>query len=593
MSSSELTIASSSSYINSHKRPSSDDGFELRESKKSRSSSQESKQHTRNKRKRRKRKTSIVRACALRRSTSVVPSSTVGIKQDDDGPDVADGGSDRSKNDDVVTVHFHKGEGSALQTSVSADEDNRDIVDGRTPASPIWTGKSRLSKPPEPVSNCNIPSKTDALQMVVDQLKGELAAKNQLVENHQSALKEALLCKICFDIMTKPYALTCGHMACHSCLVQWFTAPAPNQPANAILRKKTCPHCRAVIRHRPSEVYVVKDLVADVTRHALIPDLPPPLPLPVPTAPAVAQHDDPWHDIFPDTTLQDNRERFGWQDWDDGGIFRCPDCGFEILDGVCLNCNRAFDDNFEDGSIDDLDFHDDDSEVDSFPPAGFAPYHPMHDLIWADLDDIDEGEDEDYYEHSDYDDDGAHYNHLDDHHEVASEGSYFDLDEDEDSSYDDAQDAYPVASIAVRDDEGTRVDSLVISSDSEDEQPVHGRDVRRRLRLALSDSDDEDTPEASAPAYVGRDSSTSTDDYDSAEESLTPVVSLRQNRMAIANLISSDSDDERGRSIESDEEDGYTADVHWMAPPGSWSEDDHGENDDEFYEHSDYDSDLQ
>src|SRR5277367_4211107 len=74
--------------------------------------------------------------------------------------------------------------------------------------------------------------------------------------------------------MYKPYALTpCGHLVCYACLVQWFTTlpgDAPPQPVH--LRKKTCPHCRAVVREPPVQVWGVKGLVTALAKSGMLPN---------------------------------------------------------------------------------------------------------------------------------------------------------------------------------------------------------------------------------------------------------------------------------------------------------------------------------
>ena len=191
--------------------------------------------------------------------------------------------------------------------------------------------------------------------------------------------------------MHRPFALApCGHVACHSCLVSWFAnepgnpnhaaphptvdgnadagATAPGDPGPAsrasmstIRRKKTCPHCRAIVRERPVEVWAIKEMVVTVVKSGLadIDAIPPDL-LSDSAAPNATgsgsntPKEDPWKDIFSPLAQSGRgrgmeelggvylRERWGIRDDEDGGIYRCVDCAHEIWDGVCSGCGRIY-----------------------------------------------------------------------------------------------------------------------------------------------------------------------------------------------------------------------------------------------------------
>lgn len=183
--------------------------------------------------------------------------------------------------------------------------------------------------------------------------------------------------------MYLPYALApCGHSACYGCLVNWFKAPQNDEHAAeqipAYLRKKTCPHCRAIVKERPTEVWNIKDMVDSLVKSKFVPPHPDPpvvanrtadfdawagifrkafivppvadllyphrhyhhLPLPAPV-PALAEggahggnNNAPPHP--PPLQLM------GMLDEEDGGIYRCIDCYHEIWGGVCSHCRRVY-----------------------------------------------------------------------------------------------------------------------------------------------------------------------------------------------------------------------------------------------------------
>ncbi|KAL0065753.1 E3 ubiquitin ligase [Marasmius tenuissimus] len=199
----------------------------------------------------------------------------------------------------------------------------------------------------------------------VEKLNNEIEVKSSLVQQHEKALgqvQQSITCQICLDLLYKPYALApCGHTACHSCLVNWFTsipphdgAPAGHRPHTFYYRKKTCPHCRAVVRERPVEVWAIKNIVATLVQSGLLTNIPPEQPQPQTSA--ANENKDPWHNIFRsspkflDTIYGEERpvtdlpvEETGMYDAEDGGIYRCLDCMHEIEDGICSGCNRAYD----------------------------------------------------------------------------------------------------------------------------------------------------------------------------------------------------------------------------------------------------------
>ncbi|KAG1888280.1 hypothetical protein F4604DRAFT_1716530 [Suillus subluteus] len=253
--------------------------------------------------------------------------------------------------------------------------------------------------------NVNSQNSSDAVpEGRILQLTKELTEKGELLAAHQSVLNnicQALTCQICLDVMYKPYALApCGHVACYDCLVQWFNAPpADNRPAvPAIVRKKTCPHCRAVVRDRPAEIWTIKNLAHVIGKSGLAN---------VPPRPEVQANVDrpadvdPWDGIFrksvhgflpwllaDDADTEPRRgEDVGMLDMEDGGIYRCLDCMHEIWDGVCTSCGRRYP-----GHEGGEDWSDDELGLDFGP--GVEEFDPEDDPGWIGLEEG-EGDDED------------------------------------------------------------------------------------------------------------------------------------------------------------------------------------------------------
>lgn len=140
-----------------------------------------------------------------------------------------------------------------------------------------------------------------------------------------------MTCQICLDVLRRPYALApCGHVSCHSCLLNWFSREN---------EAKTCPHCRSQITKRPIEIWTIKSTVQGLLKTGLLTDVPEAEERPLPT--------DPWNGLF--RTLlqqesQDEQDLMGVYDAEDN-IYRCQDCMHEIWDGVCSSCERPYPDN--------------------------------------------------------------------------------------------------------------------------------------------------------------------------------------------------------------------------------------------------------
>ncbi|KAH9848650.1 hypothetical protein C2E23DRAFT_862495 [Lenzites betulinus] len=162
-------------------------------------------------------------------------------------------------------------------------------------------GKERAS-PDREVVQATQQQEQQHIQQITE-LEDKVFTKTNLVSQHEnlvSAFQQSLSCQICLDLMHKPFALApCGHAACYQCLVNWFKAPPPDVPANdvlpVLLRRKTCPHCRTVVKERPIEIWTIKDMVATLVKSGLAQAL-----LPLPAMPEDAPANaDAWSGIFP------------------------------------------------------------------------------------------------------------------------------------------------------------------------------------------------------------------------------------------------------------------------------------------------------
>lgn len=229
-------------------------------------------------------------------------------------------------------------------------------------------------------------------------------------------------------MLYEPYTNSCGHTFCYSCLSQWF---------NNAEHKKSCPDCRATIKHAPAPAYVVRDMTQKFISHPHL----------LPEGETAEQHEK-WRQEEAEVVERDKmnveggglfkgcfRERARTQsalrDVEDG-VDRCPHCAWEMEDQTfCIHCGY---DVYNSGTS-ESDSSDDEDDVPPAPPLSLrGPSWTDEDSDEEDLDgDLDE-------EDHDVEDGFANWNHPD------MEGSFpgFSDEEGSDASMTDAYDEAPL-----------------------------------------------------------------------------------------------------------------------------------------------------
>lgn len=181
------------------------------------------------------------------------------------------------------------------------------------------------------------------------------------------SMRHLVTCQICHRFMYEPFALSCGHTYCYSCLSQWL-------PSNV---RKTCPDCRAVITQEPTPSYVIRELVLIFTSRDRL----------LPAGESLEEH----HTIAKeeaDVVAKDRaningvggglfkgcfkripRSRSPMAAFHDHGddVLRCPECYWEVEDGHCANCGIWFDEagvGFSDYDGESLESDENDEELD-------------------------------------------------------------------------------------------------------------------------------------------------------------------------------------------------------------------------------------
>ncbi|KAG0636971.1 hypothetical protein HOY80DRAFT_890445 [Tuber brumale] len=222
-------------------------------------------------------------------------------------------------------------------------------------------------------------------------------------------LQKCVTCVICHDMLFEPFSLQCGHVFCYTCMVDWL----------GLYKKRTCPECRAVVKTQPAPAYLIRDMIETFVHRAEL------------TSPhgtgselrkqqrealAAIEKDRAaegkengglFKGMFKKKKLHGRR---GFRDPADG-ITRCPDCNWEVEDGLCTGCGvevleprgNVFSDSDEDESG-ESDDDSDGSDSDSTGPDlnshfGRDPEQELDDD--SDEDDDEEDEDDDELEDED------------------------------------------------------------------------------------------------------------------------------------------------------------------------------------------------
>lgn len=136
-------------------------------------------------------------------------------------------------------------------------------------------------------------------------LKGKNAKNEELL----SCIESSIQCQICMDLPDKPFALSpCGHVLCLSCLQEWFRKAPPTldemdidpeeltDPHYILMRSKSCPSCRASVKHRPVPVFMVKAVATALIKAKPTSSL---TPLTNGVDHTDVESDNPWKGIFP------------------------------------------------------------------------------------------------------------------------------------------------------------------------------------------------------------------------------------------------------------------------------------------------------
>ncbi|KDR68006.1 hypothetical protein GALMADRAFT_257564 [Galerina marginata CBS 339.88] len=149
-------------------------------------------------------------------------------------------------------------------------------------------------------------------------MKGKCRKNEELL----STIESSVQCQICMDLPDNPFALSpCGHVLCLSCLQEWFRKAPPTlddmdidpeeltDPHYILMRTKSCPSCRAVIKRRPVPVFMVKAVASALKKSK--PSLAGQFTFPGELSLGESDRDNPWKGIFPSSEEESGEDDSG------------------------------------------------------------------------------------------------------------------------------------------------------------------------------------------------------------------------------------------------------------------------------------------
>ncbi|KAI9292526.1 hypothetical protein K502DRAFT_367537 [Neoconidiobolus thromboides FSU 785] len=165
----------------------------------------------------------------------------------------------------------------------------------------------------------------------LEQENNELKLALKASEEKNNKIKSGLNCIVCLNYYELPHNLECGHVFCFHCIKDWFLSQIRND-VNLF-----CPLCRCNIQKVPNFCFILYEqinhqLENNPNNNSLQ------LLKKVKTSYQMYQDkkQDIWLDIFPKCGIRSTIKD------DDDDVERCTNCHWEVVKGVCTNCNNVY-----------------------------------------------------------------------------------------------------------------------------------------------------------------------------------------------------------------------------------------------------------
>jgi hypothetical protein len=301
------------------------------------------------------------------------------------------------------------------------------------------------------------------------------------------SMRQLITCKICQRFLSEPYGLACGHTYCYVCLDAWLVAQ----------RKRTCPDCRATIKQQPIPSYLIREMTrVFVNRAELLPD-----------GETVEEHEEYIQEAATQVATDKggrglfsgmfkHGERAQWMPIHDPGdeVDRCPNCHWELEEGVCGSCGLHVGEDVDGFGLDtgEEESSDDDELDNDMVPHDFDGIEDP-----GSFDEDDFMNEEDVHEEIDLDAFGAYPMppaHLRRH---RPDQINLDSEPESEDSEDPDNDPQMVGFLDNEEPEESDSDSSRVQSDSEPEAEETPRNARPRhiIRHMVIDDSDDDVPQ--------------------------------------------------------------------------------------------------
>ena len=184
------------------------------------------------------------------------------------------------------------------------------------------------------ITDINIMGEFHSFDLPVKAPNIKLTDAGTQTESHSTvthALLKVINCEICLDVLAVPHITECGHSYCYNCIHTWASREGSNQ---------TCPSCRKSLLTKPAVNHTLQNCISLIVAQMEESEKIAAIKRLEDAETAFRKMGDPWPD------WSTSKPRWAYDAADD--VNRCMECGCEIEDNYCENCDHFFDNMDED-----------------------------------------------------------------------------------------------------------------------------------------------------------------------------------------------------------------------------------------------------